>query len=326
MKSTIDSIPLKPGMKFEGEFRIRGVQERTDQHARPFVSFTITDITGEFPAYCWQTTNRWCLKEFDAVRLEGRLRERNRRWLTDILDISPFWAEIDDPEDAIQLLPWAACPNREALARLRLAANEICTAEMRGFINSVFADTDIVLPFVSTSASKDHHHQGSGGLLLHAVECMEWILKLEPTPSANRDLALGGALLHDVGKVTTYKRAAHGPVDRYLIHHDARTLELLATPLKQLESQWADGATALRYIWTWRNTYRRPQYPALLEAEIVHAADRWSAIGDVHDLAFSGAADWKRFTNFGARDHDGKVHGPTTLCWRPNPPKSVSGT
>lgn len=89
MKTTIDSIQLEPGIRFEGEFRIRGIQERTDQYARPFLSFTITDISGEFPAYCWKTTNRWHLKELDVVRLEGRLRELDRRWLTDILTINP---------------------------------------------------------------------------------------------------------------------------------------------------------------------------------------------------------------------------------------------
>lgn len=326
MKTTIDSIPREEGIQFEGEFRIRGIQERTDQHARPFVSFTITDISGEFPAYCWKTTNRWLLKELDVIRLEGRLREFDRRWLTDILTISPLWAEIEGPEDAIQLLPWAACPERKALARLRLAADEICTPEMREFVNLVFSDTEIVQPFISTGASKHHHHQKAGGLLLHSVECMEWILKLDPTPTPNRDIALAGALFHDVGKVVAYKRVANGPVDPYLVHHDARTLELLAAPLKQLESRWPDAATALRYIWTWQNMYRRPQYPALLEAEIVHFVDRLSAISDVHDLAFSGAEDWQRFVNFGAHDYDGTVHGPTTRCWRPRPPKNAALT
>jgi len=39
----------------------------------------------------------------------------------------------------------------------------------------LFAQRQFGLPFVQVAASQSHHHSEAGGLLLHSVECAEWV-------------------------------------------------------------------------------------------------------------------------------------------------------
>ena len=323
MKITITDIPRKPGTTFSAQFRVTGIRNHTDRFGRPYQKMRLVDITGQIPSFRWKIKGGWSLEELEAVQVEGRIRQFNGKWIVDILEISPLWADFEDPADALQLLPWSHCPKRDALPRLQAIADAVHTPAMRDFLNSVLADMDIACGLISATASWNHHHHWAGGLLEHSIECADWILKLESNPSWRRDIALIGALLHDIGKTQTCKLVANGAPDAYLINHDARTLEILAPHLRKLEQHWQDGAAALRYVWTWQQGFRRPQYPALIEAEIVRFVDRLSAIGDIQDLAFSGIEEWKRFSRFGDRDENGRPRGPTQQCWRPRPPRGT---
>ena len=283
----------------------------------------LVDVTGQLSAFRWKCDGGWRLEEMEAVHVRGRIRQFNDEWIVDILEISPLWADFEDPSDTLQLVPWSHCRKPDFLPRLHDIADEIQTPAMRDFLNSVLGDMDIVRGFISATASRSHHHSWAGGLFQHSIECADWILRLDSKPSWRRDLALIGALFHDVGKTQTCRLVANGAPDAYLIEHDARTLEILAPHLRKLEQQWQDGAAALRYIWTWQHGFRRPQYPALVEAEIVRFVDRLSAIGDIQDLAFSGIEEWKRFSRFGERDKNGQARGPAQQCWRPRPPQGT---
>lgn len=324
MGSNICDISKASGTTIEGEFRVLRIKERLDQFARPFLVFSLVDATGQIPAYWWRQSATATLQDLDGVRLVGKARPFNGRVHIDVHVLTPLWTEFVDPENAVRLLPASLCPKRATLARLQDIVDAFHTPAMKAFINSVYSDLDIAIPFLSASASGDHHHRGPGGLLEHSVECAEWVLKIDEKPSWRRDIALAGALLHDVGKIQSSKLVVNGAPDRFLIEHDLRTLEILAPHLKRLERTWVDGAAALRYIWTWQHGHRRPQYPALIEADVVRAVDRWSAMGDVMDLAFSGVEEWRRFANFGVRGQDGRMRGPVQRCWRPRPPADAS--
>ncbi len=323
MTITLSSIPRKSGTTFSAQFRVTDIRRRVDRFGRPFQSMKLVDITGQLPAYRWMCERSWRLDEMEAVSLKGRIREFNGEWIADILEITPLWTYIDAPENGIQLLPWTHCRKRDVLPRLQAIEDGICSAAMRGFLNSVFYDMEVIQGLIRGAASRDHHHHWPGGLLEHSIECAEWVAWIAGSPSWRRDIAVVGALLHDIGKIQACPLAATGAPDAFLIHHDARILELLAPHLRQFQRQWPDGAAALRYIWTWQHSYRRPQYPALIEAEIVRFADRLSAMGDIQRLAFRDAEEWQRFCKFGTYDKNGRAHSPVQTCWRPRLPIDV---
>jgi hypothetical protein len=91
-----------------------------------------------------------------------------------------------------------------------------------------------------------------------------------------RELAIVGALFHDIGKIHTLNDDG-GAAMRPLVDHDQLTTELLATPLRDLDAQWREGAIALRHIWTRHYKKVHSLGTASVAAEIVRLADRMSA-------------------------------------------------
>jgi hypothetical protein len=109
------------------------------------------------------------------------------------------------------------------------------------------------------------------------------------------DLAVVGALLHDAGKIITLQTVDKFSSAGYALDHDALTLEILAPYLKRLDSVNSDLATALRYVWTWKNHKRGNIHPILTIVEAIFAVDRISSALSVEEEAFKEMPNWQRF-------------------------------
>lgn len=59
---------------------------------------------------------------------------------------------------------------------------------------------------ISLPAAKSHHHNYMGGLLDHTLEVLDIVsVACEFDKGIDHDLACSGAILHDIGKLRTYK-------------------------------------------------------------------------------------------------------------------------
>jgi len=63
----------------------------------------------------------------------------------------------------------------ETLDRLWDIIQRIPVPVLRSWLSDLFANAQLSLPFVRMPASHNHHHSHAGGLLLHSVECAEWV-------------------------------------------------------------------------------------------------------------------------------------------------------
>lgn len=145
-----------------------------------------------------------------------------------------------------------------------------------------FADDAVALPavqeaFATGRGSRTHHHAYPLGLLEHSLEVAEAASGANEHGPEARDLAVVGALFHDVGKSRT---STDDPIARRLatlVGHERLTPELLAEPLRNLDAAWPEAGIILRYVWTGRCLKQECLSTATLVAAIVRTADRASA-------------------------------------------------
>lgn len=293
---TINSFEYRHGARFSGIFRITHFQQRTARNGSKYSAMTLEDATGSIRAYAWSEMATLNLKAFDCARLAGTIRALNDAWIVNILHAEPFQGELENP---IQLIPRSVCPLPALLDRLDELLKALSHEPLRRFVNAVFSDDAITFPFVAAPASKRHHHCNFGGLLEHSLECAGMVSRFVEFPKAELDLALIGALFHDVGKIRTLKSTGKLSHIGYVCSHDALTLEVLAPHLSYLDSICPDAAIALRYLWTWRNQRYQRQFPLLTIAETIAASDRISSGLNVQEAAFRDEPDWKQFASYG---------------------------
>lgn len=176
-------------------------------------------------------------------------------------------------------------------------------------MRDVLDNDSIGLPFIRLPASLKHHHCHPGGLLKHSLECASIVAQHEIFGETTRELGIVAALFHDIGKVRTFRDGMRRSKEGYVVDHDAITLEILAAPMAKLESIWSDGATALRYLWTWNhgNGHTLPLMPVALA---VQAADRISAGNNAEEQAFAAQESSHCFATL-------DCNGRKNRFWRP---------
>lgn len=189
--------------------------------------------------------------------------------------------KLIDPE--VLSLPVVAAnePRRPDAGSLYRRLNRVLDALTVPLIRR-FADDALTLPavqeaFATGRGSRTHHHAYPLGLLEHSLEAAEAAAGANEHGPEAHDLAVVGALLHDLGK---FRTSTDDPIARRLatlVGHERLTPEILAEPLRSLDAAWPEAGTILRYVWTGRCLKQECLSTATLVAAIVRTADRASA-------------------------------------------------
>lgn len=141
------------------------------------------------------------------------------------------------------------------------------------------------------------HHAYVAGNLIHSVEVARYASAIAAlTPGANKDLALVGGLLHDVGKLFGYK--INGIVceltdEGKLYEHTfigANYISNYANEYFNTYTNWLEKCEMLKHIILSHHgvlEYGAAVPPASIEAHIVHHADALSAITEQVQVASS---------------------------------------
>ena len=184
---------------------------------------------------------------------------------------------------------------------------------LRSFVYEVLGQPAIGCAFFSFPASARHHHCYPGGLAQHSLEVAQSVYAVGSSFAEHeRWLAAVAGLLHDLGKVRSFNLAGRRTETGLLVSHEMLALELILPSLSRLDSAWADGANALRYLFDWllRPRQQRPMMPI---AVTIRQADAMSASADNRRQAFNDKPHWHSFAKF-----DGA--GPDNTYWLPRPP------
>jgi len=291
---------------FTGTYRITSCRQLLTSSGKEYLRMYLTDASGDILAYAWsgQYEGPWHIENMGSIKVTGATRIFNGKLIADIQ--TAIVIDIVGKE-TIRLLPTRFCSAPSMLPKFVAITDAIKCQILSNFINSIFSDMSIAIPFMNVPGSLKHHHSEPGGLLRHSIECAEITASLSMLQPTHRDLAITAALLHDLGKISSFDSMRRTDLG-YLVDHQALTLELCANQLKELDRIRPDYALALRHLLTCRTIKRWGYEPRMAIAHAVQLADKLSVEMDMEYRSFS-VVDTSR--NVSGRI----VNGPT--YWRP---------
>lgn len=180
---------------------------------------------------------------------------------------------------------------------------------LRQFTWQVLGRPDIGIPFFRARASEDHHHAFMGGLAEHSLAVAKLTLQALPDMDEREAwLCAIAGLMHDIGKIRCFDE--NGKIAAgFVLRHEHWTLEILAQALAWMDSQWPDGALAIRYLLSSsaRQEGQRPLLPGVIA---INYADRMNSAIQVRARVFSERPHWQRFAKV-------QGSGPSTRFWLP---------
>jgi 3'-5' exoribonuclease len=281
----IDLPGLAAGQRLEGNLLVCEVEQRGSA-GQPFVVLTLGNATGRI-----QSAPFW---SEDLPQLTGVSRGKVVEILGDVttyrdrrqLRVSTIRAVPEERVNWGDMLPSVGdtAPYWQALDGWRA---QVSAPRMKAVLDLVYGDREFRRLFGSCPASVSGHHAALGGLLRHTWEVASIVRSLCRIGPADADLALAGALLHDIGKVDAYSwdRAFEHTARGRLYGHVVLGALRLDQRVGQTEPAVCTRAELdlLQHLILSHHgqlEFGAPVEPMTLEAQLLHHADDASARGD----------------------------------------------
>jgi 3'-5' exoribonuclease len=278
---------LKPGEKVDSYFSVGYKKPVTEYKYGWMFEFRVADRSGQITAKYWGGPDKnYVLKVHDSferddvVQLHGEVADY--RGVAEISvseknggsigTLEPGGYDVSDLIRSMENIP----DMRRRLAELK---NSVEEPYLRALLDCFFDDDAYMEGFASAPASIQLHSAAIGGLLHHTLNVAEFCLKIvELHQELDRDLVLTGALLHDIGKVPSFKVTSNitQTLDGNLLGHIILGDQELSERIGRIDGFPQELASKLRHILLshhGRKDWGSPVEPMLPEALAVHESD-----------------------------------------------------
>jgi 3'-5' exoribonuclease len=201
---------LVAGQEVEGIFGVRERDLRRKRNGDPWLRLVLCDRTGGIEAVAWEEAeSRYSVAApGSAVHVTGVL-EVSERWgaKVKLVDLRPADPSEYRPED---LVARSEVPLDRLEQDLRALLETVQDPELRALLDRFFAEGSRTWPrFREAPAAKHYHQAYRHGLLEHTLTVAQAVSAAAALfPGIDRDVAVTGALLHDVGKTEAYNEDA----------------------------------------------------------------------------------------------------------------------
>lgn len=283
-------------MPVSGRFLIVEAQLRTAKNGSQFVALRFGDRSGEIPAKMWDASEELFtqLPAGGVIELTNAAAKEFGGAVQVELDAKApdAWRILDEAEvDFSEFLPTSPSPREDLWRRLDAAVASVREPHLARLLGIYFSEQKFRAAFALVPAALRRHHVYIGGLLEHTVgvtALCEAVAGLYPM--VDRDLLVTGAILHDIGKVSSYKvgRLIEGTDEGKLLGHLVLGVQMVADGIASLRAAQGDAEEGfpeqLRLclehllishhgIMEWGS----PVEPVSLEACLLHHADNLDA-------------------------------------------------
>ncbi|MDR1620746.1 MAG: HD domain-containing protein [Synergistaceae bacterium] len=198
--------------------------QRRDKNDNPFWDITLMDGEGQIEGKIWGNSEWWNvggdvkykmdpISDENLKKLEGRtvglqgkvveFREQNQYNFNAVyyVDQGKY-----PPHGFVRRSPVPAKTMEDAFLELL----EICGETMRGFLEYLFFQRDIWQTYTAWPAAVSLHHAYVGGLLEHSLAVTRSAVGIAQNYrsggfNVDMDVVIAGALLHDIGKLESYR-------------------------------------------------------------------------------------------------------------------------
>ena len=278
---------LRPGDKVDSYFSVSYKKPISEYKYGWMFEFRVGDKTGQITAKYWGGQDKEHVADLqdsfdkdDVVHLKGEATEFRRSVeisLSEKNGGSVKKLEEGEYEFAELIGSYEDIP--EMKARLVEFVGSVREPHLGKILDGFFGDEEFMRGFAAAPASIQLHSAALGGLLHHTLNVAGICLKVcELYPNLDRDLVLTGALLHDIGKIASFKVTSNitQTHDGNLLGHIILGDQELKLRISRIDGFPDELASKLRHILLshhGRKDWGSPVEPMLPEALAVHESD-----------------------------------------------------
>ncbi|MFL5896475.1 MAG: 3'-5' exoribonuclease YhaM family protein [Thermoleophilaceae bacterium] len=297
---------LADGQVVDAVFVVRERARREKRNGEPFLKLQLGDSTGAVEAVCWDAGDElWHAAAPGAVvRCAGGYSVHPQYGGTLTLRaLRPAAAGEYDPLD---LVDGPATGFDQMVADLRALVATIQHPALRELLARFFGDESPVWARWSHApAAKKYHQAYRHGLLEHCLSVAQGVSAISATfGGIDRDVAVTGALLHDVGKIEAYET-----VGSAIDLTDAGRLQgeiplgyyLVRRQIEEIHGFPPETAQALLHIILSHHgqlEHGSPVVPCTREATLVHMIDNLGGKLGSFDRIEKGLQDGESWSGF----------------------------
>jgi 3'-5' exoribonuclease len=272
---------LAEGDLVRGAFAVRERARLSRRNGDDFLKLVVADRTGTVEAVAWEDVDECfeCTAPGGVVFLEGPFSVHPQYGAK--ITLKSIRAAAEEEYDATDLIEGSPVPVEHLEQALRDLLGTIQNAQLRALLDRFFApDSRIWRRFREAPAAKYYHQAFTHGLLDHSLSVAQAVSAAAAAfPGVDRDLAVTGALLHDVGKTQAYnddplaidltdagRLQGEIPLGYYLVRRAIESIEGFDPEL---------GQAVLHIVLSHHGALEHgsPVVPATREATLVHAMD-----------------------------------------------------
>lgn len=275
-----------------GKFLVLEVQQKTAKNGSTFLAVRIGDSSGEIPLKVWdiQPGNLPDMSAGRILSLQGApVKSFNGNLQVEVDGKNPRSLQVLQDDEVVldEFLP--ATPN-DAQRLWNIVDQGITQVKSRplaSLLRSFFNDPVFRQAFGRMPAALRRHQVYLGGLLEHTAGVLSLCLSAAAYyPNVDRELLIVGALLHDIGKVRTYRvtNGFEGTDEGRLIGHLILGTHMVGEAIRRLretgEEFPSDLEGMLQHLLISHHgimEWGSPVEPLTLEACILHHADNFDA-------------------------------------------------
>jgi 3'-5' exoribonuclease len=197
---------LEDGQRVAGVYAVRERELRRKRNGEPWLRLGIGDSSGTAEAVCWEDAEALyaLAAPGTAVHLSGCF-ENSERWGAKV-KLTGLRAAQEHEYAADELAPESQVSLELLEADLRRLLETIQDPQLRHLLDLFFAPgSEAWRRFSEAPAAKVYHQAYRHGLLEHTLSVAQAVSAAANFfPGIDRDVAVTGALLHDIGKTEAY--------------------------------------------------------------------------------------------------------------------------
>jgi 3'-5' exoribonuclease len=198
---------LVNGQQVETAFVVREASRRSKRNGEAFLKLQLGDVTGRVEGVCWDGVDAIAEAALPGtvVIVRGDFSTDERYGAT--LTVRTLRTAAEDEYDPQDLHESAPVPLAQMEADLRELIGTVQCGYLRELLDRFLAPNGRIWKRWSIWPAAKHYHQAyRHGLLEHCLSVAQGVSAMSGTfPGLDRDVAVTGALLHDIGKIEAYE-------------------------------------------------------------------------------------------------------------------------
>jgi 3'-5' exoribonuclease len=201
---------LRAGDAVEQYFQLRAKSVRKTRAGSEYLDLVLGDSSGAISGKVWAEAMRKWGQDFDAgdiVKIVARVE--TFRDTSQLVVEKIRRAQESEVPDLTKLVRTSARDPGELFGELRQLASQLNPPELAELVREILDSNGET--FTASPAARMIHHAYRGGLVEHTLSLTRKVEAVLPlVEKVNRDLAIAGAILHDIGKIRELEPSGRG--------------------------------------------------------------------------------------------------------------------